>query len=114
MTDNTLDVSQRVIQAVTTQLRIIRRYRTTNIVLMVTLIVIGGCLAVSGYIGFVGVGVAAVIFLLGQAMTGFASLKGANETDLRWYRFELLLLILISLELGYIALTGADNWFWTP
>lgn len=109
-TNDTLNISRKVINAVTTQTRILRRHKTVNRIILVTLFLVGGCLAASGYIGFVGVGIGVVILLLSQAISWFASLKDPDETDLRWYRVELFLLILITAELGYFAIAGDKIW----
>ncbi len=110
MDDNTADIPSKVIHAITTQTMIIHRQGGFNRFLWVMLIIVGGCLATTGYVGFVSVGIAVVIFLMGEAINWFVSLKDPNEKDLRWYRFELILLLFISLELIVAALLGPNIW----
>ncbi len=108
--NDTLDIPRKVIDAITTQTKIIGRQKTVNTFFLVILIIVGGCLTISGYIGLLSVGVAVVIFLLGEAIKWYTGLKFPDHKDLRSLRFELFLLFIIALELIIVALAGPDVW----
>ena len=97
---DTIPISKKIIVAITTTTLYLRNYKTLQNILKVILTVAGVLLAVSSFIGLIGVGIAVVIFLLGGTLNQFVE----SEQELKVLKIERFILLIIAIELLLVTL----------